>query len=65
MKRLILAATVAVIGLSYATSLQAQTGTQATQSAPKNKKANSAAQPKSGAKHCDSSSGATHNTACY
>jgi hypothetical protein len=68
MKRLIFAATVAVVGLSYTTSLQAQTSPQTTKSATKDKKIkNSAAQPKSTAKsaHCDISSGATHNTACY
>jgi hypothetical protein len=68
MKRLILAATVAVIGLCYTTSLQAQTSTQTTKSAAKNKKIkNIEAQPKSAAKsvHCDQSSGANHNTACY
>ncbi len=66
MKRLIIAATVAVIGLSYTSSLQAQTSTQTTNTATKNKKTkSSAAQPKSNAKHCDQSSGANHNTACY
>lgn len=63
MKRLIIAATVAVIGLSYTTSLQAQTSTQTTKSATKNK--NSAARPKPDAKHCDVAGGATHNNACY
>jgi len=66
MKRLIIAATVAVIGLSYTTSLQAQTSTQTTKSATKNKKIRTtAAQPKPEAKHCDVASGATHNAACY
>jgi hypothetical protein len=66
MKRLIIAATVAVIGLSYTTSLQAQTSTQTTKSANKNKKIkSSAAQPKADAKHCDVAGGATHNGACY
>lgn len=66
MKRLIIAATVAAIGLSYASSLRAQTSTQTTKSAIKNKKIkSSAAQPKPEAKHCDQSSGANHNTPCY
>ena len=66
MKRLIVAVTVAVVGLSYTTSLQAQTGTQTTKSATKNKKmTSSAAQPKPDAKHCDVAGGATHNAACY
>lgn len=66
MKRLIIAATVAAIGLSYASSLQAQTSTQTTKSVTKNKKMKSgAAQPKPDAKHCDVTSGATHNAACY
>ena len=64
MKRLIIAATAAAIGLSYTTSLQAQISTQTTKSAAKNKKT-SAAQPKPDAKHCDVAGGATHNNACY
>jgi hypothetical protein len=68
MKRFIFAAVIAVIGLSYTTSLQAQTSTQTTKSATKNKKKKSdVAQPTSSAKtsHCDQSSGANHNTPCY
>jgi hypothetical protein len=68
MKRLILAAAVAVIGLCYTTGLQAQTSAQTTKSAPKIKKIkNGEAQPKPTAKsvHCDQSSGANHNTPCY
>jgi hypothetical protein len=55
MKRLIFAATVAVIGLSYTTSLQAQTSPQTTKSASKNKKTqNGATKPTSNApKPCD------------
>jgi hypothetical protein len=72
-KRLIFAATVAVIGLSYTTSLQAQTSTQTTKSATKNKTTKngatqtSVAKPTSNVKttHCDQSSGANHNTPCY
>jgi len=66
MKRLIIAATVAVIGLSYMPSLQAQTSTHTAKSATKNKTIkNSAVQPKPDAKHCDVAGGATHNAACY
>jgi hypothetical protein len=63
MKRLIFAATVAVIGISYTTSLQAQTSTQTTKSASKNKKTkNSATKPTSNApKPCDQI--ADHNKA--
>jgi hypothetical protein len=66
MKRLIIAATAAVIGLSYASSLQAQTSTQTTKNAPKDKKIkSSSAQPKADAKHCDQTSGGNHNSPCY
>lgn len=66
MKRLIIAATAAVIGLSCTTSLQAQSSTHTTKSATKNRTIkNSAAQPKPDAKHCDVAGGSTHNAACY
>ena len=66
MKRLIFAATVAVIGLSYTTSLQAQTSTQTTKSATKNKTAkNGATQQPVKKPPCDQTSGANHNTPCY
>ena len=50
MKQLLFAATVAVIGLSYTTSLQAQTSTQTTKSATKNKTTKNVATQTSGAK---------------
>lgn len=68
MKRLIIATTVAVVGLSYMTSLKAQTGTQTTSTATKSKKTKtSAAQPKSNDKsvHCDQTQGNNHNSPCY
>jgi hypothetical protein len=66
MKQLIIAATVAVIGLCYMPSLQAQTSTHTTKSATKSKTIkNSAAQPKPDAKHCDVVGGATHKAASY
>jgi hypothetical protein len=68
MKRLMFAATVAAIGLCYTAGLQAQTSTPTTKSATKNKNVKRGeAQAKSSAKsaHCDQTSGANHNTACY
>jgi hypothetical protein len=68
MKRLIIAATVAVVGLSYMTGLQAQTGAQPTHAAAKGKKTTtSAAQPKPNDKsaHCDQTQGNNHNSPCY
>lgn len=68
MKRLIIAATVAIVGLSYMTGLQAQSGTQTTNTATKSKKTKtSAAQTKSSDKspHCDQTQGNNHNSPCY
>jgi hypothetical protein len=72
MNRLIFAATVAVIGLSYMTSLQAQTNTQTTKSATKNKttkngatRQTSDAKPTSNDKNPPCDHIINHNAPCY
>lgn len=68
MKRLIIAAAVAFVGLSYMTALQAQTSTQPANATAKSKKARtSAVQPRANDKspHCDQTQGNNHNSACY
>lgn len=68
MKRLIIVAAVALVGLSDMNGLQAQTGTQTTNAAAKNKKTKATAvQPKSSDKspHCDQTQGNNHNSPCY